>query len=51
VVEVNPSLSAEAEMVNGDPYGRGWLIKVKLSSPEELDELLDAEAYGTFIQE
>lgn len=51
VVEVNPTLNAEAEKVNGDPYGGGWLVKIKLSSPEEWDELLGAEAYAAIIQE
>lgn len=51
VVEVNPALSAEAELVNGDPYGGGWLLKIKLSSPEEVDDLIDVEAYASLIQE
>jgi glycine cleavage system H protein len=49
VVEVNTALEDEPEKVNKDPYGEGWLIKVKISDPGELGELLDAEQYKTLI--
>lgn len=45
VVEVNEKLEDEPELVNSDPYGEGWFIKVKLDDPSELDGLMDAEAY------
>ncbi|SRR5699024_755139 len=45
VVEFNEQLEDEPELVNSDPYGDGWMIKIKFSNPEELDELLDADAY------
>lgn len=45
VVEFNEQLEDEPELVNSDPYGDGWMIKIKFSNPEELDDLLDAEAY------
>ena len=51
VVEVNEKLPDSPEVVNEDPYGKGWLCKVKLSKPEELDSLLDAEAYEAFCQD
>ena len=49
VLELNPELDADPELVNKDPYGAGWIIKVKLSAPEELDSLLSAEQYGEMI--
>lgn len=46
IVEVNDQLEAEPELVNDDPYGEGWMVKISLSDPSELDDLMDAEAYG-----
>jgi glycine cleavage system H protein len=46
VIEVNESLADTPEMINKDPYGDGWLFKVKPEDVEHLEELLDAEAYG-----
>ena len=45
IVEMNEDLEAEPEKVNNDPYGDGWMVKIKIKNPEELDGLLDAEAY------
>lgn len=45
VIEVNEALGASPETINEDPYGEGWLVKVKLSDRSELDSLMDAEAY------
>ncbi|MGK7390918.1 MAG: glycine cleavage system protein GcvH [Candidatus Cyclobacteriaceae bacterium M2_1C_046] len=45
VVEVNPELEANPEIVNSDPYGDGWMIKIELNNPSEVDNLLDSEAY------
>ena len=45
VIEVNTELEGAPESVNTDPYGAGWMIKVEMSNPAELDELMDAEAY------
>jgi glycine cleavage system H protein len=45
VIEVNSALSDKPETINDDPYGEGWLVKVKLSDPSETDALMDAEAY------
>lgn len=50
VVEVNPAIDADPALVNKDPYGEGWMIKVKLSAPEEVDALLSAEEYAAFIE-
>lgn len=49
VVEVNEALAESPESVNNDPYGDGWLVKVKLSAPSELDSLKDASAYREHI--
>lgn len=46
VLEVNTALADEPELLNTDPYGKGWLIKVKLNNPAELDGLLNADAYA-----
>ena len=45
VTELNPELDSNPEVVNADPYGKGWMIKVKLSDPSEAENLLTAEAY------
>ncbi len=51
VVEVNRKAVDEPETVNEDPYGEGWLIRIRLSEPSEADELLDAGAYRAFLAE
>jgi glycine cleavage system H protein len=45
IVEVNEALTEEPEKVNDDPYGEGWLVKIRLSDPSEAEALLDAAAY------
>src|SRR6059058_6290843 len=45
VVEVNESLADKPELVNTDPYGDGWMVKIRLNTPEEADELMSAEEY------
>ncbi len=49
IIEFNDSLETEPEKVNSDPYGDGWMIKIKMSNTEELDQLLDEEAYKKII--
>lgn len=49
IIEFNSALEADPELVNSDPYGKGWMIKVKLSNPYEFDELLDAAGYAALI--
>ena len=49
IIELNESLEDEPEMVNEDPYGKGWMIKIKLDNPAEAGELLDAAAYKELI--
>ena len=50
VAEVNDALNDEPEKVNGDPYGEGWMIKVRMSSPGEIDSLLTAAEYEDFTK-
>lgn len=49
LVEANESLKNEAQKCNQDPYGEGWIMKIRLSDPSELDDLLDAEAYAELV--
>ncbi len=49
VLEFNEALEQSPEIVNNDPYGDGWIIKVKIADPSELDDLLDAAAYKDLI--
>jgi glycine cleavage system H protein len=51
VVEVNSAVTEEPETINEDPYGQGWLVKIRLSDPAEVDELLDADAYRQLLEE
>ncbi len=45
VLEVNEELEAHPELVNEDPYGKGWMVRIRLIDPSELDSLMDAAAY------
>ena len=45
VIEVNPVLEDTPELVNSDPYGEGWMIKIKMSNADEVNDLMDAAAY------
>lgn len=45
VTEVNPLLASEPEKVNTDPYGEGWMVKIQVEKPEDVNNLMDAEAY------
>ena len=45
ILEVNDRLESEPELVNNDPYGEGWMVKIKLDNPSQVDELLDLAAY------
>jgi len=49
VLEVNPKVQDASDVLNSDPYGEGWLIKIKITNPAELDELLDAAAYQEIL--
>ncbi|MBN2212834.1 MAG: glycine cleavage system protein GcvH [Bacteroidales bacterium] len=49
VIEINSKLEDQPELVNKDPYGEGWLIKIEVTEPEEVNELLDAKEYEKLI--
>ena len=49
VLEVNPALSAQPELVNTDAYGEGWMIKMTVSNPADVDALLTSEAYAKLV--
>lgn len=49
VIEVNEKLSDSPDLVNNDPYGDGWMVKIRLSDPSEVAGLLDAASYGSLI--
>jgi glycine cleavage system H protein len=51
VIESNDPLLDSPEVINEDPYGEGWMIRIKLKSPDEVKELLDAKAYQKLIEE
>jgi glycine cleavage system H protein len=51
VVEVNQAVVEAPETVNSDPYGQGWLVKIKLSDQGEVDDLLDVQAYKKLLEE
>ena len=51
VVAVNEALDSDPALVNGDPYGEGWMIRLRAEDPSQLDELLTAEGYRSHIEE
>lgn len=51
VVEANDALAGQPELVNAEPYAGGWMLRIALSEPSQLDELLDATAYDALIAE
>lgn len=51
VIEVNPELDDDPSLVNSDPYGSGWMIRLKIADQGEADDLLDAAAYAEFVGE
>jgi glycine cleavage system H protein len=50
VLEFNEELESNPEIVNKDPYGEGWIIKIKITDPAGLDELLDADSYKELVE-
>ena len=50
VIEFNEALEDEPELVNSDPYGKGWMIKIAISDSSQIENLLDAEAYQKLIK-
>ena len=49
VTEINPSLDAKPELVNSDPYGEGWMIKMTVDNPDDIEKLMTAEAYTALV--
>ena len=47
ILEMNPALEESPAVVNNDPYGKGWMVKIKISDPSEVNELLSPEKYAT----
>jgi glycine cleavage system H protein len=50
VIDVNDTLLDSPELINEDPYDEGWILRIEVSDPAELDQLLDATAYASFIE-
>lgn len=51
VVAINEALEEDPALVNSDPYGEGWMIRLRVGDPSELDELLDSDAYRAIVEE
>jgi glycine cleavage system H protein len=51
VIEVNDDLPDNPELINEDPYGDGWMLKIEMSDPDELEELMTAEEYERYVAE
>ncbi|MBS1946705.1 MAG: glycine cleavage system protein GcvH [Bacteroidetes bacterium] len=49
IIELNPALANSPELVNSDPYGKGWMVKIKLSNPSDVEKLMDAAAYQATV--
>jgi len=49
ITEINPALSNSPELVNTDPYGEGWMVKIKMSNPADIDKLMDASSYQATV--
>jgi glycine cleavage system H protein len=49
ITELNPALANSPELVNTDPYGEGWMVKIKLSNPADVEKLMDAGAYQATV--
>jgi glycine cleavage system H protein len=51
VIEVNESLSDAPEVINEDPYGKGWIAVIRMDNPAEAEDLMDAEEYEAYVEE
>ncbi len=49
ITETNPALDAQPELVNSDPYGQGWMVKMTVDNPADVEALMSAEAYGALV--
>ncbi|MDP9360528.1 MAG: glycine cleavage system protein GcvH [Acidobacteriota bacterium] len=50
VIEINEALNDKPELVNTDPYGDGWMMKMRLSTPDEVDDMMTAEEYEEYVE-
>jgi glycine cleavage system H protein len=50
ILEINEALEDEPELVNQDPFGEAWLVRIRIADPAELDDLLDPEAYAEVVE-
>lgn len=51
VIEANSAVTQRSELLNEDPYGEGWLIKIQMANPQEVENLLTAEQYAAYVEE
>ena len=51
MIEINDKLVDSPEIINEDPYGKGWIAIIEMDSPSEMDELMDADEYEAYIDE
>lgn len=49
ITEINPKLNSNPELVNSDPYGEGWMVKIKISNPADVNSLMDKAAYESMV--
>lgn len=49
ILEVNPALEESPDVINKDPYGKGWMVKIKINNPSEINDLLTAEKYSAML--
>lgn len=49
ILELNPALEESPDVVNKDPYGKGWMVKIKITNPSEVNDLLSADKYKTLL--
>jgi glycine cleavage system H protein len=49
ILELNPALEDSPDLINKDPYGEGWMVKIKITNPSEVDSLLSAEKYSALL--
>jgi glycine cleavage system H protein len=51
VIEINTQLEEDPSLINKDPYGRGWMIKLEISHPQQIDSLLNAQEYKKLVEQ
>jgi len=51
IIEINEKLEEEPELINNDPYGEGWIFRIQISKPEEIEDLMDESSYSDYIKE